>query len=69
MVLNERMDTFDEKYTKCLFFGYCEGTKVYKFMYLILKKFKTRDILYMKDTINMKLIWKCIKIGETKLPC
>lgn len=71
MVLNERMDTFDEQYTKCLFFGNCEGNKVYKFMYLkkIQKKFKSRDILFMEDSTNMKTIWKCVKIGGMKLPC
>jgi hypothetical protein len=51
MVLDEKRGKLDAKGTKCLFFGYCEGTKAYRLMCVQSKKIiKCRDVDFMEDS-------------------
>ncbi len=54
MVPNEKRGKLDEKGTKCLFLGYCEGTKAYRLMCVQSKKIiKCRDVEFMEDSTNV----------------
>jgi hypothetical protein len=50
MVSDEKRGKLDAKGTKCLFLGYCEGTKAYRLMCVQSKKIiKCRDVEFMED--------------------
>jgi hypothetical protein len=54
MVLDEKRGKLDAKGTKCLFLGYCEGTKAYRLMCVQSKKiFKCRDVEFMEDSTSV----------------
>jgi hypothetical protein len=54
MVPDEKRDKLDAKGTKCLFLGYCEGTKVYRLMCLQTKKIiKCTDVEFLEDSTSM----------------
>jgi len=51
MVPDEKRGKLDAKGTKCLFLGYCEGTKAYRLMCVQSKKIiKCRDVEFMEDS-------------------
>jgi hypothetical protein len=53
MVLDEKRGKLDAKGTKCLFLGYCEGTKAYRLMCVQSKKIiKCRDVEFMEDSTS-----------------
>ena len=46
---------FNAKGTKCIFLGYCEGTKAYRLMCLeTMKIIKSEDVVFMEDSGSMK---------------
>ncbi len=54
MVPDEKRGKLDSKGTKCLFLGYCEGTKAYRLMCLQTKKIiKSRDVVFMEDSTSV----------------
>jgi hypothetical protein len=54
MVPEEKRGKLDAKGTKCLFLGYCEGTKAYRLMCVQSKKIiKCRDIEFMEDNTSV----------------
>jgi len=54
MVLDEKRGKLDAKGTKCLFVGYCEGTKAYRLMCVQSKKIiKCRDVEFMEDSTSV----------------
>jgi hypothetical protein len=54
MVPDEKRGKLDAKGTKCLFLGYCEGTKAYRLMCVQSKKIiKCRDVEFMEDSTNV----------------
>jgi len=54
MVPDEKRGKLDAKGTKCLFIGYCEGTKAYRLMCVQSKKIiKCRDVEFMEDNISV----------------
>jgi hypothetical protein len=54
MVPDEKRGKLDAKGTKCLFPGYCEGTKAYRLMCVQSKKIiKCRDVEFMEDTTSV----------------
>jgi hypothetical protein len=55
MVPDEKRGKLDVKGTKCLFLGYCEGTKAYRLMCLQTKKIiKCRDVEFLEDSTSMR---------------
>lgn len=51
---DEKRDKFDAKDTKCLFLGYDESIKPYRFMCLKINKIiKSRDVMFMKDRTSI----------------
>jgi len=53
MVPHEKRGKLDAKGTKCLFLGYCEGTKAYRLMCLQTNKIiKSRDVVFMEDSTS-----------------
>jgi hypothetical protein len=53
MVPDEKRGKLDAKGTKCLFLGYCEGTKAYRLMCVQSKKIiKCRDVEFMEDSTS-----------------
>jgi hypothetical protein len=54
MVPDEKRGKLDAKGTKCLFLGYCEGTKAYRLMCVQSKKIiKCKDVEFMEDSTNV----------------
>jgi hypothetical protein len=54
MVPDEKRGKLDAKGTKCLFLGYCEGTKAYRLMCVQSKKIiKCRDVEFMEDNTSV----------------
>jgi hypothetical protein len=54
MVPDEKRGKLDAKGTKCLFLGYCEGTKAYRLMCVQFKKIiKCRDVEFMEDSTSV----------------
>jgi hypothetical protein len=54
MVPDEKRGKLDAKGTKCLFLGYCEGTKAYRLMCVQSKKIiKCRDVEFMEDSTSV----------------
>jgi hypothetical protein len=54
MVPNEKRGKLDAKGTKCLFLGYCEGTKAYRLMCVQSKKIiKCWDVEFMEDSTSV----------------
>jgi hypothetical protein len=54
MVPDEKRGKLDAKDTKCLFLGYCEGTKAYRLMCLQTKKIiKCKDAEFLEDSTNI----------------
>jgi transposase InsO family protein len=54
MVPDEKRGKLDAKGTKCLFLGYCEGTKAYRLMDVGTKKIiKCRDVVFMEDCMSV----------------
>jgi len=54
MVPDEKRGKLDAKGTKCLFLGYCEGTKAYRLMCVQSKKIiKCRDVDFMEDSTSV----------------
>jgi hypothetical protein len=54
MVPNEKRGKLHAKGTKCLFLGYCEGTKAYRLMCVQSKKIiKCRDVEFMEDSTSV----------------
>jgi hypothetical protein len=54
MVPDENRGKLDAKGTKCLFLGYCEGTKAYRLMCVQSKKIiKCRDVEFMEDSTSV----------------
>ena len=50
-VLNSQGTKLEAKATKCLFFGYCEGTKAYRLMLVETKKIlRSRDVTFDEDS-------------------
>ena len=51
MVLDKKRGKLDAEGTKCLFLGYCEGTKAYRLMCLQTKQIiKNKDVVFIKDS-------------------
>lgn len=54
MVPDEKRSKLDAKGIKCLFLGYCEGTKAYRLMRLQTKKIiKCRHMKFLEDSTSM----------------
>jgi hypothetical protein len=54
MVSDEKRGKLDAKGTKCLFLGYCEGTKAYRLMCVQSKKIiKCKDVEFMEDNTSV----------------
>ncbi len=54
MVLDEKRGKLDAKGTKCLFLGYCEGTKAYRLMCVQSEKIiKCGDVEFMEDSTSV----------------
>jgi hypothetical protein len=54
MVADAKRGKLDAKGTKCLFLGYCEGTKAYRLMCLETKKIiKSRDVVFVEDSTSV----------------
>jgi len=54
IVPDEKRGKLDAKGTKCLFFGYCEGTKAYRLMCVQSKKIiKCMDVEFMEDSTSV----------------
>jgi hypothetical protein len=61
--------TLDAKGTKCLFLGYCEGTKAYRFMCLQSKKIiKCRDVEFMEDSTSVRSDLEMRPSGRNQTP-
>ena len=58
-VLDQRQSKLDAKAVKCLFLGYCEGTKAYRYICLETKKIiKSPDVVFFKT----KRIWTIVQV-------
>ena len=69
MILNEKKGKLDAKEIKCMFLGYCEGTKAYRLMCLKTKKIIKVMMLYSWKTVGvLRTIWRCIQVGEIEAP-
>jgi hypothetical protein len=67
MVPDEKRGKLDAKGTKCLFLGYCEGTKAYRLMCVQSKNIiKCRDVEFMEDNTSVGKIWRCVQVGEMR---
>ena len=54
MVPDAKRGKLDAKGTKCLFLGYCEGTKAYRLMCVETKKIiKSRDVVFVEDSTSV----------------
>ncbi len=50
-ILDEKRSKLESKSIPCVFLGYCEGTKAYRFMCLETKKIiKSRDVVFLEGT-------------------
>ena len=65
IVLEDKRVKLDGKGLKCSFLGYCEGMKVHRLMCLETKKIiKNKEVVFMKDCGSIKMIYKCVQVGE-----
>lgn len=54
MVPDAKRGKLDAKGTKCLFLGYCEGTKAYRLMCVETKKIiRSRDVVFVEDSTSV----------------
>jgi hypothetical protein len=54
MVPDSKRGKLDAKGTKCLFLGYCEGTKAYRLMCVETRKIiKSRDVVFVEDSTSV----------------
>jgi transposase InsO family protein len=69
MVSDEKRGKLDAKGTKCLFLGYCEGTKAYRLMCVQSKKIiKCRDVEFMEDNTSVGNDLKMRPSGRNETP-
>ncbi len=62
-------DELDAKGRKCLFLGYCEGTKAYRFMCVQSKKIiKCRDVEFMEDSTSVNNDLEMHPSGRNETP-
>ena len=55
MVSDDKRGKLDANGIKCMFLGYCKGTKVYRLICLETKKIiKNNDVVFMKDSGSIK---------------
>jgi hypothetical protein len=69
MVPDEKRGKLDAKGTKCLFLGYCEGTKAYRLMCVQSKKIiKCRDVEFMEDSTSVGNDLEMHPSGRNEIP-
>jgi hypothetical protein len=69
MVPDEKRAKLDAKGTKCLFLGYCEGTKAYRLMCVQSKKIiKCRDVEFMEDSTSVGIDLQMCPGGRNATP-
>jgi hypothetical protein len=69
MVPDEKRGNLDAKGTKCLFLGYCEGTKAYRLMCVRSKYIiKCRDVEFMEDSTSVGNDLEMHPNGRNEIP-
>lgn len=69
MVLDEKKTKLNAKGMKCIFLGYCKGTKVYRLMCIETKKIiKYRDIMFIEDKTSIGNILEMHPSGRNVAP-
>jgi hypothetical protein len=69
MVPDEKRGKLDAKGTKCLFLGYCEGTKAYRLMCVQSKKIiKCKDVEFMEDSTSVSNDLEMCPSGRNETP-
>jgi len=69
MVPDEKRGKLDAKGTKCLFLGYCEGSKAYRLMCVQSKKIiKCRDVEFMEDSTSVRNDLEMQPSGRNETP-
>jgi len=69
MVPEEKRGKLDAKGSKCLFLGYCEGTKAYRLMCVQSKKIiKCRDVEFMEDSTSVSNDLEMHPSGRNETP-
>jgi hypothetical protein len=68
MVEDEKRGKLDVKGTKCLFLGYCEGTKAYRLMCVCNPKRSSSVGMLSSWRIALvfAMIWRCVQVGEMR---
>jgi transposase InsO family protein len=69
MVPDAKRGKLDAKGTKCLFLGYCEGTKAYRLMCVETRKIiKSRDVVFVEDNTSIGHGLEMSPSGSSKTP-
>lgn len=69
MVLDEKKTKLNAKGMKCIFLGYCKGTKAYRLMCIETKKIiKYRDIMFIEDKTSIGNILEMHPSGRNVAP-